>query len=550
MGDDRLEPASGADAARPVEQDQSPAGQSRDELGHDALEQEARENLRTFGELGGRVRDVLARASTLWAETTPTEEADTEAPPLADPAHDLRARALARRWVGRDFLVDPELPQAMTVTELAEAALWRVDVIERGETRTLSDALEPYRGEAPGAPGPILPVWDYTYATVPEIDSGEHRERLPATALLTACAPCNGSGHRACAACGGNGFLQCLKCHGRARTVCRRCRGRGIIADDAAERRARAGHGYWQVQAERMTNDAAVRLADFAERLRQEHGVPLPPAVQWAPVAPASGVTMPCPDCQHGAVACACRSGKVICDICRGSGHAECTACAATGRVIRHRELVRRFDTRIAERVVPPATPEMAEWLRQHFVRRISADVVWEGDTDALADTDPPAGVPGATWTTARQLAAAAPPEGPGEPVTGERRVLTRRVRLVRMPFTRVEYTFAGRPFAFIAVGTPTKERFWAQSFPVRWARVGRFLRAVMRDLAAERPERSATASGEISTLAEYRERRMREQPHTLHIASDEAVDRPTTDSASTEAYGGMAEPGAGERGQ
>jgi len=86
----------------------------RDETA-DELERQAREALRMFresaGELGTRVRDVLDRASTYWQEAGPEPPA-ASAVPIAD---DLRARELARRWVAVDFLVDPELPEMMTV---------------------------------------------------------------------------------------------------------------------------------------------------------------------------------------------------------------------------------------------------------------------------------------------------------------------------------------------------------------------------------------------------------------------------------------------------
>ncbi|HEX6123650.1 MAG TPA: hypothetical protein VFY89_10840, partial [Ktedonobacterales bacterium] len=432
-------------------------------------------------------------------------------------------------WVAIDFLVDPELPDSMGVTALRSDAVWRVDLIERGETRSLADATEPYAGTPPGALGPILPVWDYAFPALPEIEAGERRERLPATDALVACEKCNGTGHRPCAECEGKGFLPCPKCHGRSRVPCRRCRGRGMIADESAERRARAGRSYFQVQAERLANDAAGRLADFAERLRQEHGVPLPPSAQWAPVAPASGITMPCPDCTDGYVPCECRSGKVICAVCLGGGQAECKRCGATGRVVRHRELVRRFDTRITERVVPPAGPEVAEWLSRHSLKRLSGETAWEGAAERISPASIPAGVPQPVWAVACELAQAPARllSGDHPADQGERRVLSRQIRLLRVPFIRVEYTFAGQPLEFAAVGHPGAERFWAHTFPARWTRVGRFLRAVMRDLAAESPERPPTAAGElptgeISTLAEYRSRRMRQPTHHVRIVATE----------------------------
>ena len=79
----------------------------------DELEAQAREIVRVFrenvGELGERVRQAVDHASTLWNEAAEA----APAPASSDPhPQELRARALMRRWVKRDFLVDPDLPMA------------------------------------------------------------------------------------------------------------------------------------------------------------------------------------------------------------------------------------------------------------------------------------------------------------------------------------------------------------------------------------------------------------------------------------------------------
>ncbi|MBF6591257.1 MAG: hypothetical protein IVW57_12125 [Ktedonobacterales bacterium] len=526
MADDWVSPGGEQGKDRPEARDEAQPTE------HDERERQARETVRIFrestGDLGARVRQVITYASTLWAQASPAAEIGGRDPSGVPPADEMRARALARRWITLDFLVDPEVPLAMGVTTLRQAAVWHVELRERGETRSLVDVTEPYRGGQPGAPGPILPVWDYAFPTVPDIESGERRERLPQSDVLAVCEKCNGSGHQACAACEGNGLVPCAKCHGRTRLSCRRCRGRGAIADPAAERQARAGKSYLQVHAERLANDAAGRLADFAERLRQEHGVPLPPSAQWAPIAPASGVTMPCPSCVDGAVPCNCANGKAVCDVCLGSGHAECPTCGATGRVMRHREVVRRFDTRITERTLPLDPPELADWLAHRSLQRTTGETIWEGPTERVALT-PPAGVPEMVWSAARELTQTQARMWPGEQNAPrrERRVLSGVVRLMRVPITHVSYTFAGQPFEFVAIGQAGAERFSAQGFPARLTHVARFLQAVAHDLASERLERPSAnnESGEVRTLAEYRSRRMRHQPHRVRIfAEDEAT--------------------------
>ena len=450
------------------------------------LERQAREMLdalrETAGDLGARVRRAVDHASTLWDEAHPGAPGETS----VTPEDDRRARLLTHRWVLRDFLVDPDLPTTMTVRSITSAHIWHVALHERGERRELAEGSEPYSGQRPAEPGPILPVWDYVFPVTPEIVSGVRRERLSGTGTVAACARCNGSGHRACAACEGKGLVPCPRCHGRTRVPCQRCHGRGHIADPNAERAARASRPYLQIQAERVAQDARDRLAGFAERLRQDYAVPLPPTHQWLPAAPASGVTIPCPDCTDGTVPCTCNEGKVVCETCKGTSYDRCPACGGTGRVVRHTQVARHFDTHIHQRTLPYGNTEAAGWVTHEMLRKVHAEDAWDGPTSAMS-AGAPESVPADVWAAAVAFA-----RTPGEPqasspaAPGERRVISRRLRLSRVPVTRVEYTFAGKPFSFVAVGREGHEKFWAHEFPPRWSRVGRFLRALSHDLARD----------------------------------------------------------------
>ncbi len=479
-----------------------PYQQSYDELSEE-LERQAREMVRVIrenvGDLGERVRQAAEHAATLWNEAAEA----SPAPISADPhPQELRARALMRRWVKRDFLVDPDLPLAMSFIALKDAEIWRIELRERGEARSLADSTEPYTGAQPPAPSAILPVWDYTFPSAPDIEAGERREPVPGSAMRSVCERCHGSGHRACAHCEGKGVAQCPQCRGRGAKVCPRCRGRGRIADPAAERQARAAKSYFQVHAERFAQNAVERLADFSERLRQDYGAPLPPSGEWAPVAPASGKTIACPDCVDGSIPCVCNNGKVACPVCHGSSYESCPACAGSGQVIRQRQIVRRFDTRIRSRILPPPDPEAASGVTEQMLRRSSGEQVWEGAESELSGPAP-SGVPERVWLEAVELKRArdAQPAQPAEaqevaptatpPTTpvedaGERRTLSRRLLLLRTPISRVEYGFAGREYEMIAIGHAGDERFWADTFPPRWNRVSRFFQAVARDLAGE----------------------------------------------------------------
>ncbi len=460
----------------------------------DELEEQAREMVRAIrenaGELGERVRQAVAHARELWEESAGVDK------PIFDDPHpdEPRARALMRRWVKRDFLVDPDLPTSMSVIALRDSEVWRVELRERGETRSLAESIDPYTGVRPPEPGPILPLWDYSFPAAPDIEAGERRERLAGGAMLGTCERCHGSGRRACPHCAGKGFVTCPECRGRGRKICPRCRGRGRIADAAAERRARAAKSYFQVHAERLAQNAVERLADLSERLRQDYGAPLPPSAQWAPTAPASGETIPCPDCKEGTIACSCNQGKLTCPVCHGTELDTCPVCHGAGKVIRYQEIARRFDTRIRTRLAPPSDPAEIVGITENMLRSVAGETVWEGPASDL-EGPPPEGAPSHVWQAALELKRIDDEESARAQATpspaGERRALWRRATLMRAPITRLEYAYAGRAYEVIAIGRSGEERFWAESFPPRWHRVTRFFQAVARDLngdAFQRP--------------------------------------------------------------
>lgn len=492
--------------------------------GADELEIQAREMVRAFresaGELGDRVQQAIAHARVLWEESASIDE-----PVMDDPHPDeARARALMRRWVKRDFLVDPDLPTSMHVIALYDTEVWRVELRERGETRALVESTDPYTGARPDVAAPTQPVWDYTFPTTPDIEAGERRVRLEGSAALGACERCHGSGKRACTHCAGKGFITCPDCRGRGRKTCPRCRGRGRIADATAERRARAAKSYLQVHAERMAQNAVERLADLSERLRQDYGAPLPPSAQWAPTAPASGETLPCPECKDGTIACSCNQGKLICSVCHGTELESCPACHGTGKVIRHQEIARRFDTRIRSKLALPASESASDWLTDDMLKRVNGDSIWVG-SDRDLDGPAPAAAPPQVWQAARALKLHADTETPAGSAGdgGERHVLWREASLTRAPITRLEYAYAGRAYTVIAIGRGGDERFWAESFPPRWHRVQRFFQAVVRDINGETALRSP---------ARYSERHA--TPPRLPTKPDDlALDAPTSTEPS-----------------
>src|SRR5262249_9243351 len=211
-------------------------------------------------------------------------------------------------------------------------------------------------------------------------------------------------------------------------------------------------------------------------------------------------------------------TGKHVCTVCHGTSTAACTACSGSGKVVWHRQLVRRFDTSIAQRALPLEDPSVSRWLTDEMERKASGENVWEGRSDTLS-APAPEGAPLTVWRVVHDFA-----RHPGDDFTtmvpasgenaGERRVIAQCVRVTRVPLTRVEYAFAGKAFSFVAVGGRGSERFWAEAFPPRWSRVGRFLRALSRDLQlqGERERRhiepGAYGDGAPSSLEDFRSRR------------------------------------------
>lgn len=189
---------------------------------------------------------------------------------------------------------------------------------------------------------------------------------------------------------------------------------------------------------------------------------------------------------------------------------------------MRYRELVRRFDTRMTERTLPISDPAMKEWFRDDMLRRAHGSVAWEGSLDAVGSAAPQ-GIPDDVWRETvefarsgeRALVTSSPLQS--TPQTGERRVLSRQVRLTRIPLERVDYLFAGQPFVFVAVGNHSRERFWAQNFPPRWGRVSRFFKALTRDLTRDTNHSSGAVQPKtfqgLSSIEEFRARRDQARP-------------------------------------
>ena len=483
-------------------------------LSPDELERQARETVarikESLGGFGSRMRDVAKEATKGAADRWKDASRNAPAASAVDSLAEARARALARRWKSGDFLVDADLPEGMRVLSVQESGLWRIEDRERAETRTLAETVEPFRGASPTAPQSERSPWDYTLAPAEEIESGAQRERLPDSGIIDACPACAGTLRLTCRDCAGSGYTSCDICHGRASLTCKRCRGRGYIAASASERLASA---FLQSELERLSYDAAMRAADLSERLRHEYGVPLPPSVHWAPGATSISDAPVCPDCDHGRVVCVCDQGRLVCETCVGQGSVECAVCAGSGKVVRYRDIVRRFETSVRGAALPLSGATLLEGLTETALRRAPGETVWEGDVEKIQGTAP-ATIPAEVWQAGRDLIQRAPSTtaapAPQSSETGGRRIISRRIRFSKVPVTRVVYNFAGEEYAFVAVGRAGEERFRAERFPPRWGRVQRFLAALTYDQGRDDPVDLAHAPTDITILEDYRARRRR----------------------------------------
>jgi hypothetical protein len=282
-----------------------------------------------------------------------------------------------------------------------------------------------------------------------------------------------------------------------------------------------------QIRAERLMSETGNRLADFAERLRQDYGVPLPPSAHWAPGWAADEETIPCPDCKDGTVACACGDGKLVCRDCHGTGASDCAACGGTGRVVRYREVVRRFDTRITAATLSLEDESVTSGLTDEMLERATGERIWQGSASALR-AEPPAAIPPEVWTAMRTISQ----DGSGtfeQPQTStdapDRTVFSREVVLQKIPLTQVDYIYGGHPFSFLAIGADGSERFWAEDFPTRWARVSRFFAAISRDIGLAGTQRPTNHISEMRPVHHIDELRARRNQSLMRIPiiSDEA---------------------------
>jgi hypothetical protein len=427
-----------------------------------------------------RLRRVFGKASEYLQQGQ-----EPLTPRYAATAEDQRIRLLANTWSNENWRVAKDLGTYMDILSSSIHEVWEVTVQTRWETRTMESVVEPYTGSVPGTKlQPILPIWDYDLPLETNLKAPPTRIRLEGLDEVTSCVPCNATGHVACAGCNGRGWIVCPDCKGRIKKRCDTCRGRGYIADWAATTTETKKQSFFRRQAGNVASSVGERVSDVFDNIRQQ-GVPIPNPLDIDPAS--KGPTIPCPDCVNGEVDCTCGNGKRVCPTCQGAKVTLCQHCGGTGKVVRHRELARRFDLSTATRIIGESP------IPQQQLTDAGGELVYSAEVDDTFHPEvAPDNVPVDVWRTAVDMVKA---ESHRDPKSQTTRPLNQNaqsashatlqvIELVRVPYTQVQYRYSGQNYVFYAYDANGREKFYADSYPARWNRVERLVQAISNDLA------------------------------------------------------------------
>ncbi|HVB74006.1 MAG TPA: hypothetical protein VNE38_10675 [Ktedonobacteraceae bacterium] len=415
-----------------------------------------------------RLKRVVDKANTYWQQTnTPLQ------PRKPSSTEEERIRHLANTWSLGNWQLARELGTYMDLVSWGEDEVWEISLQTRWETRSLEVISEPYTGRSVGQAKPLLPVWDYALPPVTSLKAPESRTRLVGQDEVFACSACNSTGRLLCATCTGRGWVVCPDCKGRTRLRCSTCRGRGYIADWQDSKKKT----FFQKRADNLTNAVGDKVSDLFEGIRQQ-GVPIANPVDTDPAN--KGRTIPCPDCVNGEVECTCGTGKRVCASCLGSKTEICPHCGGTGKVVRYREIARRFDLKSQTQIFGSnAIPEQR-------LENAMGDMVYSTEiAETLYPDAAPEGVPMDVWRAAVQLAQSSSASEKSNDPREQSRASLQVLELTRIPYTKVDYRFADQDYTFYIYDVEGKEKFYSDRYPARWDRVERLLRSITNDLMA-----------------------------------------------------------------
>lgn len=430
------------------------------------------------GEAQQRIKRAVDRASEYWqqTQTVPT-------PRQASNVEEQRLRQLINLWSNENWRVARDLGTYMDIISWSTDELWEVTLETRWETRDLEVVSEPYTGRQMSVPRPLLPVWDYELPAVTGLKAPQTRTRLDGLDEIVSCTTCNSTGRVLCSSCSGRGWIVCPECKGRTKKRCATCRGRGYVADwTVGEKKP-----FFRKQAENVASSVGGKVSDVFESIRQQ-GVPIPNPVDTDPAT--KGPTIPCPDCVKGEVDCTCGNGKRVCTGCEGAKMSLCSNCGGTGKLVRHREIVRRFDLRTQTRIVG-ACP-----IPQQQLFKADGHLIYNAEVNEMLYPEaPPESVPIDVWRTTVDLvnAESKSQEKPG--VVTNTRATLQVIELVRIPYTRVQYRYSEQDYVLYIYDGEGNEKFYADRHPARWDRIERLVKAISNDLLAPTPKEASPSS-------------------------------------------------------
>lgn len=415
-----------------------------------------------------RLKRVFNKATGYWqqAQTIPT-------PHQASSVEEQRIRQLANAWSNENWRVARELGNYMDIVALSTDEVWEVTLQTRWENRSLEIVSEPYTGNTATTPKPLLPVWDYELPAVTGLKAPLTRSRLQGMDEVTACTVCNSTGHVLCSGCSGRGWIVCPDCKGRTKKRCTTCRGRGYVADwTPGEKKP-----FFKKQADNVTSSIGNKVSDVFENIRQQ-GVPIPNPVDTDPAS--KGATVPCPDCINGEIDCTCGNGKRVCTTCQGARMSLCANCGGTGKIVRHREMVRSFDLRTQTRFIG-TTP-----IPQQQLLKANGDLVYSAEVnETLHPEAPPERVPLDIWHTTVEMVQneTDSQEKSGVDTQTRSRPTLQVVELVRISYTSVQYRYGEQDYVLYVYDSEGNEKFYAEHYPARWDRIERLVKAISTDL-------------------------------------------------------------------
>jgi len=231
------------------------------------------------------------------------------------------------------------------------------------------------------------------------------------------------------------------------------------------------------------------------------------------------GRTVPCPDCTNGEVECTCGTGKRVCPNCSGAKTELCVHCGGTGKIVRHYEIVRRFDLGVKTQIVGSnAFPEQR-------LTKASGDLIYSAEINEPVFAEaPPEGVPMDVWQLAVQLTnnTVEGQDAPGTRTSSQktqRRAGLQVIELVRIPYTKVDYRYGDQDYTFYTYDVEGHEKFFADCYPARWDRIERLVRYITTDLMS--PVQGSPQSAEASDHVRGYRVPIEKPPYSISEESD-----------------------------